>query len=151
MQPAGLEAVNALRARYGCAPLEWDNQCEYDAYNYAQTLAEQNGDLVHDQIPQEKAQAECLAFLYSNHNSGNYYVDGVRMWWDTQRNTAGEEVGPGEEEMYFNDPQRQYHFTNWGHFGRCCSVAAAFFIIIADYSQLSWCRRKQPRSACLLV
>ena len=116
-QPEGLAAVNALRARYGCAPLEWDAQCEYDAYSYAQTLAQRNGNLEHDKIPQEKKQAECLAQLYSNYTSGNYYVDGVRNWWDTQRDTGGSEVGPGEEDMYFNDPNRQYHFLNWGHFG----------------------------------
>lgn len=116
-QTSALSAINALRARYGCAPLQWDDNLETDAAIYAEQLAQRNSKLEHDNIPQEKAQAECLAILYDNFKPENVYTEAVRNWHDKRRDTAGNETGPGEEDMYFDDPEGKFHFGNWGHFG----------------------------------
>lgn len=116
-QISALDAVNTLRAKYDCAPLEWDEELESDACGYAQNLAQRNCNLEHDTILQEKAQAECLAIHYSNFEPENFYVESVQNWHDKRRDTAGNETGPGEEDMYFDDPDGKFHFGDWGHFG----------------------------------
>ena len=96
-----------------------NDDLEQDAGENAQKLAQRNGDLEHDTIPQEKGQAECLAMHYDNFKPENFYAEAVRSWHGKRRDTANNETGPGEEDMYFDDPEIKYHFGDWDHFGEC--------------------------------
>jgi hypothetical protein len=111
-----LDAVNALRHRYGAKAVEWDDQLYAGARTYAQTLARDDAtDLPHAPNP---TFCENLAM---SHVGDRMYdaalVESVRTWWAS----TPENNWRGEESIYFDQPDAPW--VEWGHFGKLTAPA----------------------------